>query len=249
MSRRRWILAAVAGAAALASFALPWGRLRYLALPLAHDPSTHPTAARLAVGDDVDTRATEAARLPGRISAILPRAGGVLFIGTFDRGLYRFDPTRDRVPVEVGALDGRERFVDALVAYEGHVVAGTHRGAVILGPDGTRAGVLAAGEAVSSLAVAGGELVIGTAHGLWRASDDVAVGERGPDGETLRVTALAAAGGRLFVGTPEGVYVVNTPLRVAGRVLAPARLRRAGREQQRRHGAGGDGRRRRRRHR
>ena len=45
------------------------------------------------------------------------------------------------------------------------------------------------------------------------ASDDVAVGERGPDGETLRVTALAAAGGRLFVGTPEGVYVVNTPLR------------------------------------
>jgi ligand-binding sensor domain-containing protein len=217
---RRWTLALGAAAVALAVTAAPTGRLRHLAIPLGHDPSVQATTTRVDIRDGDDApdgsdRATERARVPGRVSAILPRADGVVFIGAFDSGLYRFDPARDRVPVEVGALDGRERFVDGLVEHGGHVIAGTHRGAIVLSPDGARAGVIAAGEAVSSFAVAGDELFVGTAHGLWRASDDVAAGERGPEGEVLRVTALAAARDRLWIGTPDGVYVVVTPMRVS----------------------------------
>ncbi|MGZ3404965.1 MAG: hypothetical protein ACXVAN_00875, partial [Polyangia bacterium] len=75
------------------------------------------------------------------------------------------------------------------------------------------------GEAVSSLALVGDELVVGTAHGLWRGSDDAAAGERGPDGEVLRVTALASSRDRLFVGTPDGVYELVAPLGAAQAAL------------------------------
>ena len=210
---------------ALAATALPTGRLRHLALPVIHDPSVHPDAARIAarldIADGAIGEATERTQLPARISAILPRADGVVFIGTFDGGLFRFDPARDSAPREIAALDGRERFVDALAEWNGHVVAATHRGAVVLAPDGARAGVLAAGQAVSSLAVAGDELVLGTAHGLWRGRDDVAVGERGPDGEILRVTALAATGDHVWIGTPDGVYEVRAPLRAQAALWHP----------------------------
>jgi hypothetical protein len=84
-----------------------------------------------------------------------------------------------------------------------------------LSSDGTRLGILAAGQAVSSLATVDGELVLGTAHGVWRGRTDDLVGERGPDGETLRVTALAATHGKLWIGTPDGVYVGATPLGAA----------------------------------
>ncbi|MGZ3408356.1 MAG: hypothetical protein ACXVAN_18025, partial [Polyangia bacterium] len=192
MSRRRLLLAAAGAICAVAVTALPTDRLRHLALPLVHDPSVRSTLPKLAIADgdqapDGSDRPIERMRLPGRISAILPRADGILFVGTFDSGLWRFDPARDRAPREVGSLAGRERFVDALTEWRGHVVAGTHRGAILLSPDGARAGAVAAGEAVSSLALVGDELVVGTAHGLWRGSDDAAAGERGPDGEVLRV--------------------------------------------------------------
>jgi outer membrane protein assembly factor BamB len=217
VTRRRWLVGGAAVACAIVATALPTGRLRHLALPLLHDPSVPANLTRIAISDgnnapDGSDRAIETTQLPGRISAILPRADGVVFVGTFDSGLWRFDPAHDRAPREVGALDGRERFVDALVEWHGHIVAGTHRGAVVLAANDTRSGVIARGEAVSSLVVAGDELIVGTAHGLWRGSDDVAVGERGPEGEVLRVTALAVARDRVFVGTPDGVYEVVAPL-------------------------------------
>ena len=222
MSRRRWRIALAAATVALAATALPTGRLRHLALPLWHDPSVHADeGARLAIGDAIVGEATERTQLPGRISAILPRPDGVVFIGTFDSGLYRFDPARDGAPREVAALDGRERFVDALAEWNGRVVAATHRGALVLAPDGTRSGVLAAGQAVSSLAVANGELVLGTAHGLWRGRDDAPVGERGPDGEILRVTAIAVDATRIWIGTPDGVYALRAPLRAQVAVWHP----------------------------
>ena len=214
MTRGRWRLAVTAGVLALAATALPLRRLRYLAMPIVHDPSIRPSMACMTL-DDGDERAAERARVPGRVSAILPRADGTVYIGTFDSGLWRVDPARGGAPVAVGALAGRERFVDALAEHGGHIVVATHRGAILLTPAGARAGVIAAGEAVSSLAVVDGELVAGTAHGLWRARDDAPVGERGPDGEPLRVTALAAARGRLYVGTPDGVYVLAAPLSAA----------------------------------
>ncbi|HEY2748210.1 MAG TPA: hypothetical protein VGL86_26490 [Polyangia bacterium] len=218
MTRRRWRLAFAAVTVALAATALPTERLRHLALPVMHDPSVRDSSARLTIADGAVGEATERTQLPGRISAILPRADGVVFIGTFDCGLYRFDPARDPAPREVGGLDGRERFVDALAEWNGHVIAATHRGAIVLAADGARAGVIAAGQAVSSLAVAGDELILGTAHGLWRGRDDGAVGERGPDGEVLRVTALAVTrgderGDRVWIGTPDGVYEIAAPLR------------------------------------
>jgi hypothetical protein len=224
VTRRRWIFAAAVAVAGLAAYGLPLSRLRYLALPMIHDPSVHPpaTLAKLPIADgnqavDGSDRPLETAQLPGRISAILPRADGVVFVGTFDTGLWRYDPLHDPEhggPREIGSLDGRERFVDALCEWRGHLIAGTHRGAIVLSSDGSgaRAGIIAAGEAVSSLVVTGGELYVGTAHGIWRGSDDVAVGERGPDGEVLRVTALAAAGDRIFAGTPDGVYELVAPL-------------------------------------
>lgn len=217
MTRRRWLAIAAGAACALVATALPIGRLRYLALPVVHDPSVPSALPRLAIanGDaapDGSDRPRLLARLPGRISAILPRGDGSVIVGTFDSGLWRVEAAGVRAPREIGAFDGRERFVDALAEWRGHVVAGTHRGAVLLSPDGARAGVIAGGEAVSSLVVVGDELIVGTAHGLWRGSDDVAVGERGPDGETLRVTALAWWRARVFIGTTDGVYEVGAPL-------------------------------------
>lgn len=217
MTRRRWRIVVAAGVMALAATALPLKRLRYLAMPLVHDPSVRPSMACMTL-DEAPARATERARLPGRVSALLLRSDGTVLAGTFDGGLWRVDAARGGAAVEIGALDGRERFVDALAEWNGHVVVGTHRGAVLLSPDGARAGVLAAGEAVSSLAVAGDELYLGTAHGLWRGRDDVPVGERGPEGETLRITALAAAADRLWIGTPDGVYALALP--AAARVAA-----------------------------
>ncbi len=213
MTRRRLWLALAAVGAALVVTAAPTARLRHLALPLLADPSAQPTAATLPVDDaPVGTTlpaTTLTARVPGRVTAILP-VGEALFVGTFDAGLFR---CAHGACAPVGALDGRERFVDALALHGGLVYAGTHRGAVVLMPDGTRVGVLAGGQAVSSFAVVDRELVMGTAHGLWRARDDRAVGECGPEGETLRVTALAATRDRVWIGTSDGVYTIATPLR------------------------------------
>jgi ligand-binding sensor domain-containing protein len=219
--RRRWTLALLAAAAFVAAMALPTARLRHLALPVMHDPSVPSPAVPRAIADAPPSGATLLARLPGRVSAVLPcsdQARGVLFIGTFDGGLYRFDPARDTAPIAVGNLEGRERFVDALVEHDGRIVAATHRGAVVLRSDGKRLGVIAPGEAVSSLAVVDGQLVAGTAHGLWTGAASVIgapLGERGPSGETLRVTALAVTRARLWIGTPDGVYAIARPLRAA----------------------------------
>jgi len=210
--RRRWTLALAALGLFVAVMAAPTAQLRHLALPVIHDPSIPSPATRLAIADGPRPTgaAMPVATLPGRISAILPRADGVVFVGTFDAGLYRFDPAHDAAPVELGDLAGRERFVDALVEHDGHVVAATHRGAVILAPDGRRLGVIAAGEAVAALAVVDGRLVAGTAHGLWTAHGPL--GERGPAGETLRVTALAPTTAALYIGTADGVYRLARPL-------------------------------------
>jgi outer membrane protein assembly factor BamB len=205
VTRKRWILAAAAVGAALVVTAAPTGRLKYLALPLVSDPSAAPQLATRTI-EDTPAPATVTARVPGRVSAILP-VDDAVFVGTFDQGLYRCVAGACE---PVGALEGRERFVDALVEWDRFVVAATHRGGVVLSRGGTRTGVLAAGQAVSSLAVVDGNLLLGTAHGLWSARTDAAVGEQSADGETLRVTALALNGDVLWIGTPDGVYAVDT---------------------------------------
>jgi len=214
--RRRWRLAALAAAgAALVATALPTGRLRHLALPIMSDPNVHAATPARTV-DDAPVPATVTARVPGRVSAILP-IDDALFVATFDEGLFR---CVGGACTPVGALDGRERFVDALAEWDRVVVAATHRGAVVLSRGGARGGVLAAGQAVSSLAVVDDDLVLGTARGLWSARTDAPIGERGPAGETLRVTALAPAGDRLWIGTPDGVYDVATDFTLGSRRAA-----------------------------
>jgi ligand-binding sensor domain-containing protein len=169
-------------------------------------------APRLPIADGPAVRAALLVTLPSRISAILARADGVVFVGTFDAGVFRFDPAHAGAPVAVGALQGRERFVDALVEHDGRIVVGTHRGAVLLAPDGARLGVVATDEAVAALAVVDGELVLGTAHGLWAGTPPAPLDARGPDGEPLRVTALAASSARVWIGTATGVYALSRPL-------------------------------------
>ncbi|MDB4967097.1 MAG: Vault protein inter-alpha-trypsin domain protein [Myxococcales bacterium] len=222
--RRRWTWPRllVLAVATVVGFVVtvPTARLRYLALPVLHDPSVPSAAVPRAIADAPPSGATLVTRLPSRVSAVLPRSDGSVFIGTFDEGLFRFDPARGGAPVAVGGLEGRERFVDALVEHDGRVIAATHRGAVVVGGDGTRLGVLAPGEAISSLAVVDGALVAGSARGLWTGASTVTgspvtgspLGERGPTGEILRVTALAVTRARLYVGTPDGVYVLQRPL-------------------------------------
>jgi ligand-binding sensor domain-containing protein len=180
-------------------------------LPVWSDPNIPSAAPRLTIGDGPAAHATLLSTLPSRVSAIVARTDGVLFLGTFDAGVYRFQPAHDRAPVAVGELDGRERFVDALLEHEGRIAVGTHRGAVLLDGDGRRTGVVAAGEAIAALATVDGELVLGTAHGIWVGGKPLDA--RGPDGSGLRVTALAASAGRLWVGTAEGVYALERPLR------------------------------------
>jgi ligand-binding sensor domain-containing protein len=148
-------------------------------------------------------------QMPARVTAIAELSGGVLFIATFDAGLYRYDARHDRAPHAVAELAGRERFVDALVPFGNGVVAGTHRGALVLDAKGERRALLAAGETVTALAVVDGALHIGTTHGLY--VGDRALAVRGPNGESIRVTALAVSSGRLYLGSPAGVY--SLPLR------------------------------------
>lgn len=212
MSRRGKLAAAALAVVGVAAM-LAWphrARLRHLAVPVLTDPSV-PSATPpqpIAIGPAAGAR--RVATLPARITAVAT-LDGALFLGTFDAGLFRFDPARDAAPVAVGDCDGRERFVDALLVRGGRVVAGTHGGALVLDGRGRRVETLADAEAVAALADVDGALVLGTAHGLW--TDGAPLDVHGPDGEPLRVTALAVAGRSLYIGTSDGVYVAARPLR------------------------------------
>lgn len=207
MTRRRLALALATLAATVAFVVAPRQRLKHLALPVWTNPSVPSTAPRVRIVDGPAVGATLEATLPSRVSAILLRSDGGVFAGTFDAGVFRIDGDR---AVAVGNLQGRQRFVDAMIEYRGWTVVGTHRGAVFLGGAGP-VGALADGEAVAALAIVDGDLVLGTAHGLWVGG--VPFDARGSDGEPLRVTALAVAAGRLWVGTSDGVYSLPRPLR------------------------------------
>ena len=157
--------------------------------------------------DDDETRATERTRVPGRVSAILPRADGALFIGTFDSGLYplrshcRSRADRSRRPGRPRALRRRARRARGAQSSSPRITARscsrpTARASACSPP--------AKRSRRSSSPATSCSSAPRTACGA--AATTSPLGERGPEGETLRVTALAAARGRVWIGTPDGVY-------------------------------------------
>jgi ligand-binding sensor domain-containing protein len=217
--RRRNLIATTVVLVALGTIAVGHARrLRYAALPMLADPSLAPPPRQGLAVDDELRAAQIVTRLPARVTAIAELANGVLFVATFDAGLHRYDARRDRVPVAVAELAGRERFVDALLPFSDGVVAGTHRGALVLDKDGRRRAVLAAGETVTALANVDGQLLIGTPHGLYAGERLLAL--HGPDGERVRVTALAVSSRRLYLGSPSGLYSLPLPLDATAELVA-----------------------------
>jgi hypothetical protein len=212
--RRAFLLAAAvtlaAGALAAAAAWKQRERARHLAVPVLADPST-PPAPGVELGALAGCTMRELARVPGRVTALLVESGReeggdeVLWIGTFDAGLFRL-AGGELSPV--AGLRGRERFVNALASHEGLVWAATQGGAAAF--DGERRALtLLAGEGVGALAAAGGTLYAGTARGLFRLSAGGGaepVEATGPSGEPLRVTALAAGAATLWIGTASGAY-------------------------------------------
>jgi ligand-binding sensor domain-containing protein len=214
--------AGAVAAAAVAAFAVVLvaaaardRRVRHLAVPVLADPSL-PRAPGADLAERAGCEVREVARVPGRVTALLEEAGaggegrgeggsGVLWIGTFDEGLFRLAGGGLSA---VEGLRGRERFVNALASHDGLVWAATQGG--VAGFDGGRRAVtLLAGEGATALARAGSALYAGAARGLFRLSAGAGgepVEAAGPGGEPLRVTALAASATRLWIGTASGAY-------------------------------------------
>jgi hypothetical protein len=214
------LIAAVTALAAATGAAVGSGALRHAALPLLSDPSADPPPAA-APPEPLDScTADDIARVPARVTVLLPRRDGKLWIGTFDRGVLVLDAA-GRTRAHPG-LDGREAFVNALVDDGDGVWVGTQRGAVRF-HGGRRAAVALAGDPVTAFARAEGALLAGGPRGLSRITTSGRAAPVPFEGGAPRVNALARAGADLYVGTPEGVLVVPVSA-LAG--PAPVRARR-----------------------
>jgi len=207
---------ALGGGAALVA-AAGGERLRHLAIPVFSETAERDVAGGTTPEPVPGCAVQERTRVTGRVTA-LHEAGGALFIGTFDAGVVVATPD-GRSALD---LEGRERFVNALVEDGGGMWVGTQRGAVLF-RDGRRAAVAAPGAAVTSFARAGDALLAGTARGLVR----ILPGGRSQplalegDDPTPRVNALAASRSTLWIGTPAGALAV--PLAPDGDLVGPAR--------------------------
>jgi ligand-binding sensor domain-containing protein len=184
-----------------------WQRLRHLAVPVWAAEPRPPAAPRRPILDGPERAVRALGRLPARVTALLRAHDGALYVGTFDQGVFRIG-SGGAAPL--GVLEGRERFVNALVEHEGTVVAGTYRGAIALAPDGTRRATFLRGRAVEGLLIDGDQLLLGTERGVFRA-DGREVLTHGVLGEPIRATALARSAGRLWVGSPDGVWSIAWP--------------------------------------
>ncbi len=218
MSRRRLIVGGLVAVAA-AVVAAKRERLQHLAVPVLADPSA-PRAAGRPLDEAPPCRTRVVAGAPGRVTALAVDDEGALWIGTFRDGLWRAPLGGEAAPV--GALGGRELFVDALAPHDGRVWAGTLRGAIPFDRAGRRGATALASEAVVALAAVDGRLYGATARGVYAL--DPGAPERlvaaGTDGEPIRAQALAAAAGQLWIGSPRGVYRV--PLDALGAPAAAA---------------------------
>jgi hypothetical protein len=181
-------------------------RSRHLAVPVLSDPSLPPAEA--APLDELPAcRVRRRARVPGRVTALLQGGDGALWIGTFDRGVFR--AAAGAAPREVGRAAGRELFVNDLAEHEGRIWVATQRGVLVLERGGERILTIAPDAAVTALSRIGGRLHGGTARGLVKLSLDseaAAVEIRGPFGDPVRVNAVAVSGETVWLGSSDGVY-------------------------------------------
>ncbi len=192
-------------------------RVRHLAVPILSEVAERDASGGATPVPLPGCALVERARVDGRVTA-LHEAGGALFIGTFDAGVVVATPD-GRSALD---LEGRERFVNALVEDGGGMWVGTQRGAVLF-RDGRRIAIAAPGVAVTSFARAGDTLLAGTARGLVRLlpggrSEPLALEGEEP---TPRVNALAVARSTLWIGTSAGALAV--PLAPDGGLAGPAR--------------------------
>jgi ligand-binding sensor domain-containing protein len=183
-------------------------RLRHLAVPVWTAPSRPAAARPQPILDAPAATVRELGRLPARVTALARGRDGALYAGTFDQGVFRLDGAR---ALPVGALVGRERFINALVARGDTIVAGTYGGAIAIDADGLRRATHVPELAVEALLVVDGELLAGTTRGVV-ALPGGSIVERGRGGEPIRATALARSAGRLWIGSPDGVWSIPWPL-------------------------------------
>ena len=113
-----------------------------------------------------------------------------VYVGT-ESGLYRFDLS-ERTLESVDALHGLS--ITALLVHDGMVYVASERGLRAMS-NGMGAGWIVVGEAVTSLAVYGGELHYGTSSGVVRALDGNVTHSDWP------VTALAGNVTTMWIGT------------------------------------------------
>jgi hypothetical protein len=225
-------IAALAGLLALCGGWRERARARHLALPVLVDPSVAaPPGAVLPEGPPCP--AVEVARVGARVTALLEAGDGDLWIGTFDRGLYRAGA---RSGMEEDAGGGAGAGVDAVARADAGARAG--------GDAGTRAGADAgaepdpAPEARPVAGLSGRQLFVNALaqhDGLvWAATQGGLLAFDGArralsllDGDG--VTALAAAGGVLYAGTARGLYRISAdggadPVEAAGPAGEPLRI-------------------------
>ena len=131
--RRRWRSASPAATVALAATALPTGRLRHLALPVVHDPSVPPRRRAPAIAEAPSASATVRRGCPAGSAPSCRCTDGV----ALHRHLRRRPlPLRSRARRRARARSPRSTGASASStrssSMDGHIVAATHRGAVVL---------------------------------------------------------------------------------------------------------------------
>jgi hypothetical protein len=211
-----------AAAMATATFVLAEGtRARHLAVPVLAATRTVRGAGEPLAPDGPPCAVRTLAELDGRVTAIARDIGGTLYVGTFDRGLYRVAP--GEATARAGQLVGRELFIDTLFLRGSGVLVGTHGGLVRLDARGRRAATHLPRAAVSALVELRGRVIAATSGGLLDVDSGELLTLVGPAGETPHPSAAAVARGRLWLGTPEGVYsLALAQLERCGGVLAVA---------------------------
>ncbi|MBL8956832.1 MAG: hypothetical protein JNK82_39025 [Myxococcaceae bacterium] len=220
---------------ALAAVVWKHDRLKHVAVPVLKRPAELPPAAPRELGETAAVKLEPIAKLGTRVTALLTASDGTVWAGTFDRGVFRGEQQLEgngrqqfvNALVEHGGqvwaatyggvleydLDGGYRgeqlmglATEALVVHRGELVAGTVRGVFrAFRPEGRAL-------RVTSLAVNGDALWVGTPSGVYEAAGAWHPLVFGPEASSTNVVlALAPFGGGVLALTDNGGLVDVQP--------------------------------------